>query len=242
MTRFVCAFALLCGIARAQSSVPAFDVVSIKPARGDEPVPFESLCENGGRFIARGAPLLWEIKWAFDLNDYQVAENFPGWLNSRGIYDIEAKPDAGVSESDCKRMVQSLFVDRFKLRMHAETKQMSAYALTSGRRGPKLSAGGMVRINGAIKQAASEREAPDGWTMARLSNYLASVRNISRPVLDRTGLHGSYGFVLSYSTGENDDRPDIFTALRQQLGLRLESIKAPIEMISIDRIEKPSEN
>ena len=246
--RLIGLFVLVIGLSAAQENTrserltPAFDIVSIKPTPGGAAFRFESQCENGGRFISRGTPLLWEIKWAFDLNDYQVSENFPAWLNSFGTYDIEAKSDGNVSEKECRMMVRSLFRDRFKLSMRAETKQVSAYALVVTKRGPKFSGGGRVKINGAVKQAPSEREAPDGWTMARLSNYLANVREVSRPVVDKTGLTARYGFAFNYSTGENDDRPDIFTAVEQQLGLKLERIKVPIEMYSIDYVERPSQN
>jgi uncharacterized protein (TIGR03435 family) len=173
---------------------------------------------------------------------YQVTANWPAWLNSFEAYDIEAKSDGNVTEKECRMMVRSLFVDRFQLKMHSKTRQISAYALVVTKRGPKFSVGGKVRINGAIKQAVSEREAPDGWTMTRLSNYLASVRSVSRPVVDRTGLPGAYGFVLNYSTAENDLHPDIFTAVEQQLGLELDQIKAPIEMFTIDHVKKPTGN
>jgi len=221
---------------------PAFDVASVKPAQGNRHDQFQSECSEGGEFISRGAPLLWAIKWAYGLNDYQVRSGWPGWLNSFGTYDIEAKAERRVTEEQCRLMVQSLFDDRFKLRLHRETKKVSAYALVAGKRGPRLPAVGRVTINGAVKQAASERELPEGWTMSRLANYLASVRAVSRPVLDRTGLKGIHGLTLNYSTVDGDDRPDVFTALQEQLGLRLQAVNAPIETIVIDHVEKPSGN
>jgi uncharacterized protein (TIGR03435 family) len=78
--------------------------------------------------------------------------------------------------------------------------------------------------------------------MARLANYLANVRTIGRPVLDRTGLEGSYGFSLDYATKHADDRPEATTAVQQQLGLRLEPVKVSIEIFIVDRVHKPTEN
>jgi uncharacterized protein (TIGR03435 family) len=220
----------------------AFDVVSIKLVPPDRSERFESDCESGGRFIAHGTPLLWSIKWAFGMNDYQMRDGWPAWLNSFGTYDIEAEAEGPVTKTDCRKMVQTLFEERFKLRMHRQTKATPAFALILAKSGPKFAATYRVTINGAVKQATSEREAPSGWTMARLANYLASVRGVQRPVVDRTMLNGIYGFTLNYSIADGDDRPDIFTALPEQLGLRLQAIRAPIEMWVVDHVERPSAN
>ncbi len=223
-------------------SKAAFEVVSIKPLPPGRRGQFESYCADGGRFISRGSPLLWSIKWAYGLNDYQVSSGWPAWLNSFGTYEIEAETEGPVTEDQCRTMVQSLFEVRFKLRMHGQIKTYSSYALVIGKNGPKLQALGKVVINGAVKQAASEREPPEGWTMARLANYLASIAVIGRPVLDRTGLPGIYGVSLSYSTADGDGHPDISTALREQLGLKLQSVKAQVEIFVIDHVERPVGN
>lgn len=78
--------------------------------------------------------------------------------------------------------------------------------------------------------------------MARLANYLASIRDVQRPVIDRTMLSGVYAFTLNYSTVDGDDRPDIFTALPEQLGLRLKATRAAVELWVIDHVERPSAN
>ncbi|MGB6943823.1 MAG: TIGR03435 family protein [Bryobacteraceae bacterium] len=220
----------------------AFEVISIKPMPSGRHDQFESYCADGGRFILRGTPLLWSIKWAYGLNDYQVSSGWPGWLNSFGTYEIEAETEGRVSEDQCRTMVQTLFEDRFKLRMPRQVKTYSSYAMVIGKNGSKLLADGKVRINGAAKQAASEREPPEGWTMARLANYLANISAIGRPVIDRTGLRGVYGVNLSYSTADQDGRPDIFTALQEQLGLKLQPVRAPIETFVIDHAERPGSN
>lgn len=248
MNRLVFIFNALTAVIVAQDpaevgrTAPLFDVVSVKPAPPDRPGRYESYCADGGRFISRGVPLSWAIKFAYGLNDYQLSDRGPAWLNSFGTYDIEAATESRVTENQCKLMVQSLFEDRFKLSMRRETKTVSAFGLVVAKNGPKLSAGGRVMINGAVKQSTSERKAPEGWTMPRLANYLASVKAIERPVLDRTSLSGTYGLDLNYSTRDNDDRPDVFAALPAQLGLRLEPIKAPITVFVIDHVEKPSGN
>jgi len=227
----------------ANGPQPVFDVISVKPRAAGRSERIESYCAPEGRFITHGTPLLWSIKWAYGLNDYQMSDAAPAWLNSFDTWDIDAETEASVTEADCRKMVQALFEERFSLRMHSQIKTVSAYALTLAKSGPKFSrSAGKVTINGAIKKAASEREAPSGWTTARLANYLASVRGVQRPVIDRTMLEGAYGFTLTYSIADGDDRPDIFAALSQQLGLRLRAIRTPIEMWFVDRVDKPGAN
>ena len=199
----------------AAQSAPAFEVISVKPSQSGASDWSESLCYGGGRFISRGAPILWEIKWAFRLDDYQVESDWPAWLKSFCTYDIEAKAAGPVSEDECRAMLQALFRDRFKLTMHRETRTVSAYALVVARSERTPSSHGRVVMNGETKLATSERDGLDGWTMPRLANYLAGVRGIDRPVVDRTGLTGIYGFSLEYSARDGDDRPDIFSALPQ---------------------------
>jgi uncharacterized protein (TIGR03435 family) len=217
-----------------------FEVASIKPTLAGRPRQVQSCA--GGRFTTRGTPIAWILKWSYGLADYQLRDGGPSWLNSFDTYDIEAEAAPPVTETQCRSMVQTLIKERFKLRAHRETIQVSAYALVLGKSGFKLHDRGRVRINGAVKQDLWEAEPPDGWTMSRLGNYLAGVSTIGRPVLDRTGLAGIYGFGLNYSTREGDDRPNVFTAVQEQLGLKLEIVKAPIEMFVIEHVERPSEN
>jgi uncharacterized protein (TIGR03435 family) len=223
-------------------SKPAFDVVSVKPVLPGANGRFESHCDRGGRFISVGTPLIWSIEWAYGLDDYQVSEGWPGWLNSYDTYDIEAETDGPITETDCRKMVQALFEERFGLRMHSQSKIVPVYELIPAKKGPRFSAADRVTINGVVKQSTSERNAPPGWTMARLANYLASLRGVERPVIDRTLLDGVYGFALNYSTRDGDGRPDIFTALPEQLGLRLKAARETIQVWTIDHVEKPSAN
>lgn len=171
-----------------------------------------------------------------------MSDGWPTWLNAFGTYDIDAESDGPVAGDECKKMVQALFEERFRLRMRRQIKTMPVYALILAKKGPKFSGAYRVTINGAVKQSTAEREAPPGWTMARLANYLASIPGVRRPVIDRTTLKGIYAFSLNYSTADGDDRPDIFTALQEQLGLRLQITRAPVEVWVIDHVERPSAN
>ena len=100
---------------------------------------------------------------------------------------------------------------------------------------------GGVRINGAVQKAPSEAAPAPGWSMKRLADYLAERPEVGRPIIDHTGLSGVYGFALDFS---NDavDRPSIFVALQDQLGLKLEPAKTATEVVIVDHIDRPGPN
>ncbi len=139
-------------------------------------------------------------------------------------------------------MVRSLFAGRFKLAAHTEMRESPVYLLTVAKNGPKLpKGGGGVKLNGSVQVGAGGVPTwADGWTMPALAGYLSD--SVGRPVVDRTGLVGVYGITLNFSRTDNDDRPSIFTAVREQLGLKLDAGRAPIEMLVVDHIEKPGDN
>ena len=231
-------------VAWSQTNVPsklAFDVVAVKPVPPGRDELFDSYCAGGGRFITRGTPLLFSIAWAYGVNK-DLIYGAPGWLNSFRTYDIEASADGPMTQENCRAMVRSLFEDRFGLRMRKETRTVPVFALTVAKNGPKFRVGDRVAINGAVKQVTTERGDPVGWTMGRLANYLSSAPAVQRPVIDRTELGGMYAFTLNYSTGSGDDRADVFAALPDQLGLRLEAARAPVDVWVVERVERPGAN
>ena len=98
------------------------------------------------------------------------------------------------------------------------------------------------RINQALQQAPAEPEAAPGWPMSRLASYLSDIPELGRTVVDKTGLAGIYSFALDFSRPDGDDAPSIFSALQEQLGLKLESARSQEEFLVIDHIERPSES
>ncbi len=232
--RYLLLFAAFCA-AFGQGSVgqPVFEEVSlsVKPTPPSRQNTLRmDYCTAGGRFTVSGTPVMWSLTYAFRVKDYQVAEA-PAWLNAfDSAYDIEAKPAAPVDNAQCRLMVQSLLRDRFKLAQHRETREASVYFLTVGMSGVRMHEGGQVRIYKSVQIGASGKpDWPDGWTTPQLAGHLSDY--VDRPVVDRTGLDGKYGVELEFSRGDGDDRPGIFTAVQDQLGLRLEAGKAPIEML-----------
>jgi uncharacterized protein (TIGR03435 family) len=233
-------------------------VASIKP--GDPNDQRESILTSpGGRFTAKGVTLRELISEAYDLRDHQISGG-PGWMGS-ARFDIDARPSSAVEIalgpagfSQIRPMIQSLLEERFRLAVHRETKQEPVYELVVARGGPKLKE---VPDSANASQSGlhTERQKIVG-TAARapmLARVLAG--RLGRSVIDKTGLTGKYDFTLEYTpdpgplAGEQDappppdsSGPSLFTALQDQLGLKLESAKGPVEVLVIDHAEKPDAN
>ena len=192
----------------------------------------------------------------------------PNWAESES-YDIDAKMDSSVADELKKlkpvdrnlarqRMLQALLADRFKLVAHTETKEFPVYVLTLAKNGPKLheaKAGdtyenGYKLPNGKPSGAGfnSDEEgkvSAQGVTTENFARWLS--QKVGRTVIDKTGLTGRYDFALRWTTDEDDDSAGaggsaILDAIQQQIGLKLESGKGPVEVVVIDHAEKPSMN
>lgn len=230
-------------IAFAQAPRPSFEVASLKPSRPDERV-FYNL-EAGGRYIANGLTLNLLIANAYAIPEFRISGG-PGWRDS-DKFNLEAKvgiqlPPWPDSQKQLSLMIQSLLEDRFKLALHRETRQETIYELVVAKGGSKLAmakdgeSAGFEMGPGRIHSMAVPLE--------YLTTNLAYV--VGRTVIDKTGLGGKYSYIVTYTP---DDAPpadanaaSLFTALRDQLGLRLQSAKGPVEILVIDHVEKPDAN
>jgi uncharacterized protein (TIGR03435 family) len=228
--------------AQPQPPSPQFEVISVKP-RSESTLPRFPAC-HGDRFEERGMPLLYLMRWAYQLTAPRI-QGLPAWTDDKDSrYDIEAKAAAPVSDAQCRAMVQSSLANRFNMTTHREQKEMRVYALTVGRKGTKMreatpdTKSGVI-INGEPFRTLSEPEPSKGISMERFATFLSSVPAIGLPVVDRTGLQDAYTFNLTFTLKEDDDRPSIWVAVPEQLGLRLEPIKARIDVLVVDHIEKP---
>lgn len=186
----------------------------------------------------------------------------PNWLASE-TFDIEGKAEhpESATEAQLLAMVKGLLEDRFKLQFHRETREADGFALVVARNGPKLQRSAGNEPNGGLTRMAGQALTGRNATMEALTRTLAG--SLGRPIVDRTGLAGGYNFTLTWTPGEGEgggflanlppeiraklaqadpNGPSIFTALQEQLGLRLESAKIPGEVIVIDRAERPSGN
>ncbi|HWF11485.1 MAG TPA: TIGR03435 family protein [Bryobacteraceae bacterium] len=230
-------------IAFAQTPRPAFEIASIKPGTPDDPLRFR--LEPGGRYLVSGASLRTLIADAYDIREYQVS-GVPAWGKS-GRFSIEAKTSAPIppwpeSNKLLAQMVQSLLEDRFRLAVHRETRQDTIYNLVVAKSGFKL------KTASPDAPAGFEMEPGRIHSLAVPLEYLAgSLANVlERPVYDKTGIAGKYDYWLTYTPDDapapDPAVPSIFTAVEQQLGLRLESAKGPVETVVIDHVEQLNAN
>jgi bla regulator protein BlaR1 len=237
---------------RAQSqaeAAAAFDVASIKPSKpGTRGFSINPL--PGGRFTTSNTTLKMLISTAYRIYDFQVSGG-PNWLDSYRV-DIQAKADAGAKPEQLRAMLQKLLADRFGLGVHRETRELPTYALVVAKSGPKIQQSKDAEGTPEFRVFMRSRITAKRASLSLLTEALAML--LSRPVSDKTGLQGGFEYKLEWTpdqsqTRGNDDplppdpdRPSIFVALQEQLGLKLESQKGPVEIIVIDRAEKPSEN
>jgi uncharacterized protein (TIGR03435 family) len=224
-----------------------FEVAVIRPTSAAPGAGTSFNVFEGGRLRITNEPVKLLIRAAFQIQNAQIAGG-PAWLET-DRYDIEAK--TGLPEKpgpdEMSPLLRSLLTDRFNLKSHREMRESTVYALVlekNQKGGPKLKA-----------KAEDERTAMNahggngksqlvgtGVSMGALASYVGN--RLGRIVVDKTGLSGSYDFTLEWAPDEAPDSsaPSLVTALREQLGLRLESQKSPVEVLVIDSIERPSEN
>lgn len=222
---------------------PAFEVASIRPSNPSPGPNDRSAFGLHGRFTATGVSLTVLAEIAYGVKDYQISAG-PRWIQS-DRYDIAAKAGEDTSDDQFKLMLQTLLEDRFKLQFHREMKDLSVYALVAAKNGPKLK-------KSADGTPYSRRVNASGWTVSNLDMAGLAARlsrELGRPVVDMTGLTGGYDFTLEWTrerataaSAAESDAPSLFTAVQEQLGLKLEPRKQPVETLVIDRVEKPSEN
>jgi uncharacterized protein (TIGR03435 family) len=238
------------GVALAQ---PAFEVASIRVRQG---APQWKFAISGTRLTIESYTLFGLIKEAYHLSNFQIhMTGVPALMQSSEIlYDITAKAegDGTPTRDQFRLMLQALLADRFKLKVHREPVEIPVYALIVGKGGPKFKpsspdADPTVRI-GCITPNCSSNYVltmPKA-TMEDLSHNL----DLDRPAVDRSGLTGTFDIKLTYTPEfRRNSRPEpdlndisTFTAVQDQLGLKLEPSNATFEMLVVDNVEKPSEN
>jgi len=185
------------------------------------------------------------IEMAYTVQDFQISA--PDWLGS-AKFDIVAKIPAGAQKDQRPAMMQALLAERFHLAVHRESKEMPAYALVVAKSGPKLQ---QVEPGGTSmndnESNNSRRITAERASMAVLAETLARI--VEHPVVDRSGLQGVYSLKLQYtpdnskSDGPDAAGPSIYAALEEQLGLKLQTQKLPVEIIVVDYVERvPTEN
>ncbi len=236
--------------ALAHGQTPGFEVASIKPNRSNAP--------GSSIHISRGLVRMENVSlkkvmlnaWGVpDDREYMI--DGPAWLATEH-FDINARFPADANLFQVRQMLQTLLAGRFQLALHRETRQLPTFTLTVARNGPKIHAAETPQ--GRTSTNAGRLEA-NGITIQKLADLLA--RMAGTPVVDATGLKGAFDFVLQWAPDETlrlpaepveggnagSGGPSIFTALEEQLGLKLTGGKGPVEVLVVDHVEKvPTEN
>ena len=184
------------------------------------------------------------IRNGYDIQNFQFAGG-PSWLDSDS-YDISATiaDNAQVSEDQYRALVRALLADRFQLKVRWETRQGDVYALVVTKGGSKLKVGDPSKEPALNTNIAGHEGRMIGINAPVF--YLSSVlsNKLSHPVIDKTGLQGKYDWTLVWDPdpGTDSTEPSIFTAVQEQLGLKLDAQKGPVKMLVIDSVARPSEN
>ena len=257
-----------------------FDVASVKPNKtGDRRV--SAVSEPNGRFTMTNVPAQLMLVIAYQLQPYQIV-GAPSWLQSEH-YDLIAKPPDGqpaasgdtAGPGPLQFMLRNMLADRFKLKVHTETREMPIFALVlsrgDGKLGPKLQpstveCGAPGRGRGAASPsgglslenlpscsilATAASVGGKGLPLTQLASNLSQV--VGRTVVDRTGLTGRYDFLVEYTPDPpagappggppaDPDRPSIYAALQEQLGLKLDAQRGAVDVLVVDAIQRPTED
>jgi uncharacterized protein (TIGR03435 family) len=247
------AITLTASAALAQATPPSpfkFDVASIRPSKADEHARSHIISSaHDGRFTVINVPLKMLLQFAFDVPESQILDA-PSFASEK--FDIEARSDPAIDDQLAKldsaqaklqkrMMIQALFVDRFKLICHTEPKQLPIFNLISTKSGPTLQ---KSKTDGKTYNGHRGMIDDQGVTLSVFAEHLAS--QVGRPVVDKTDLDGRYDITLKWTPEDRTDLSEptvsLFTALEEQLGLKLEATKGPIQILVIDHLEKPSDN
>ena len=237
--RTLAGIALLASSAAAQS----FEVASVRlNVSHDDRAYYAVAGQNGAKLTVQRMNLLSLIQRAYDVRVYQVSG--PDWLKIVKV-DIKAKLPVDAPRTGMAAALQSLLAERFHMTVHRETRELPMYVLTVAKGGPKIKPAADPRGTARIYQLRGLYKARNE-SIANFSQMLS--HTLDRAVTDMTGLTGTFDFVLDYAPldprfSDPTGAQSIFTALQEQLGLKLESRKGPVEVVMIDRMEKtPTKN
>jgi len=234
---------------------PSFEVATIKPSKPDDQR--KAFLVRGRRFQIINQSLTSILSFAYGVQAKQLI-GLPPWADT-DKYDIDAEPDGEGAPSDkqWRGMLQKLIVERYKFTFHREKKELSVYALSVAKGGPKLpkSDGDPNGLPGLFFRGLGDLNVRN----ANMGDFCGLMQNVvlDRPVVDQSGLTGRFDFTLKWTPDDSqfggaaahtppstdaNPPPNLYTAIQEQIGLKLEATKAPADVLIIDHVEKPSDN
>jgi uncharacterized protein (TIGR03435 family) len=241
----------------AADASPSFEVATIKPSKPDDQR--KAFIVQGNQFHIINQPLSQMISFAFDVQAKQVI-GLPEWADS-DKFDIDGKPDGDGAPNgkQWKIMIQKLLADRFKLTFHKDKKELSVYVLSVSKTGAKMTKNDSAPngLPGLFFQGGLGKLNVRNALMTDFTGLMQGVV-LDRPVIDQTGLTGRFDFTLNWTpddsqfagmgarvpppTDSADAPPNLYIAIQEQIGLKLEATRAPADVMIIDNVEKPSAN
>jgi uncharacterized protein (TIGR03435 family) len=247
------AVALAAPIGSAQD--PAFEVASIKPTAPDDRSGRFLTMQGAHQFVARGYTLTFMVAAAYDLPPRLIAGG-PDWADV-DRYDILASTpgDGRPTLGQQMAMLRTLLADRFKLAIHRESRVLPLYELTVAKRGAKLETSTATDEQPLLVNRVFPTHIQLPARNATMAQFASMLQRsvLDRPVVDRTGLAGRYDFNLEWTPDETQfdgrlpaslttsgEKPDLFAALEAQIGLKLESSRGSVDVIVIDRVDRPT--
>jgi uncharacterized protein (TIGR03435 family) len=231
----------------ARDANPSFEVATIKPADPDDRN--QGFRLNGHRISIESNTLASIFCFAYSIHKSQIV-NAPQWFNEQ-TWNIDGVPDADGKPSwpQYRKMLQKLLSTRFGLVMHPDKRDLSVYALTIAKGGAKLEK--TKSEPDALSDASGHGVGPAQY-MKFTNNSMADFAQVmqlmvDKPVVDQTNLSGHYDFVLQWTPDSlratpTDSAPGLFTAVQEQLGLKLEATRAPTDVFVIDAATRPTQN
>jgi uncharacterized protein (TIGR03435 family) len=244
-----CVVAAVAAVCQAQS--PAFEAASVKLDKSGGRV---GIRRDPGRLDITNMTLKAMVRYAYDVRDIQISGG-PAWFDS-DRWDIAATAGREVNDAERKRMLQTLLLDRFQISIRRETKELPVYALIVAKSGSKLrpnSEGKPERISLNVSEKGFHHMIGQNVPVESIAKVLFG--ETGRIVMDRTGIAGTFDYELEWVPDAanmplingakpegNQDGPSIFTAVQEQLGLKLESARGPVEVLVIERAEKAKDN
>lgn len=253
------AFLTPAAVVWSQSSDNAerFAVAAIRPSQPEKIALVGSVVVSGRRFTAANASLKDLIAYAYMLHSRQITGGPESLETTRFDVVAETESTERLSQPVARKMVQRLLVDRFSFEFHPDRKELSVYKIVAEKGGPKLAkSAGDANGFGTFGFPMLGQMVLKNATIAEFANFLQRYV-LDRPVLDESGMVGRYDFQLDWTADDSQfvgrasqlpapsrrvEPPDLFTAFREQLGLRLTPKKDLTPVLVIDRVEKPTEN
>jgi uncharacterized protein (TIGR03435 family) len=234
---------------------PGIEVATIKPSQPDEPG--FMLVFNGGRFQTKNISLSRLLAFSYGVQQKQLV-GLPPWADT-DKYDINAKPDTEgtPNKKQLQVIVQKLIADRFKVTFHNEKRDLPVYVLSVAKTGAKIN---KSEIQSSLPGFGFRGQGDLVVRASTMGDFASMMQEtvLDRPVIDQTELDGRYDFTLKWTPDDSqfggrvartppppdnaNPPPNLYTAIQEQTGLKLDATKAPVDVIVIDHAEKPSEN